>query len=101
MTRLWAGALAALCLAALAASLFWMGPGAAGAQNAQAVPESWGVLRDFGGRLALFAPGGGEPLEVYEIYTRLLPPVDAEALAAGIPVGSEAELDRLLEDFGA
>ena len=44
---------------------------------------------------------GGEPLQVYDVYTHLLPESDVAALQKGIPVESEERLDRLLEDFGA
>lgn len=59
------------------------------------------LLKDWGGKLALFRKGQTEPLEIYELYTHLLPAADAEMLHAGIPLQNKAEIDRLLEDFGA
>ena len=37
----------------------------------------------------------------YEIYTGLLPEQDVAALQQGIPVATQKELRRYLEDFGA
>lgn len=99
MTKLWVSLLALLCAASLALSLFWMvRPARPAGDAASAAPY---LLRDYGGKLAVFAPGGSEPLRVYEVYTRLLPEGDVAALQEGIPVESEERLDRLLEDFGA
>ena len=69
----------------------------------ETLPEQYAGLprEDWSGRLAVFSPGGSEPLRVYEVYTRLLPEPDVAALQEGIPVESEERLDRLLEDFGA
>ena len=98
MTKLWVSLLAVLCGVSLAASLFWMARPAPGAEDALAAPY---VLKDYGGKLAVFARDGEEPLQVYEVYTHLLPEGDVAALQAGIPVESQERLDRLLEDFGA
>lgn len=100
MTKIWVALLAVLCAVSLALSLLWMvRPGRpAPQQAASAAPY---LLKDHGGRLAVFAPGADEPLRVYEVYTHLLPEQDVAALQAGIPVESEERLDRLLEDFGA
>ena len=69
-----------------------------GPESAAATPY---ILKDHGGRLAVFAAEGGEPLRVYDVYIHLLPESDVAALQKGIPVESEERLDRLLEDFGA
>lgn len=103
MRKQWFWALAALCAAALAVSVVWMaGPAlpkepAEGSSSGQSAPY---LLRDNGGRIALFRPGEEEPVEVYEIYTHLLPQEDVLSLQKGIPVESEEQLLRLLEDFG-
>lgn len=98
MTKLWVSLLAVLCAVSLAVSLFWMtGPARSGGEAASATPY---LLKDWGGRLAVFAPGGEEPLQVYDVYTHLLPEGDVAALQQGIPVESEERLNRLLEDFG-
>lgn len=61
------------------------------------------VLRDAGGLVAQYAwpaAEGDEALQVWPVYTALLPTPDAERLASGIPIYSEEELRRLLEDLG-
>ena len=58
------------------------------------------LLRDHGGYIALYDPTDNHLIRQYEIYTRLLPQTDVDALQAGIAVYSEEELSRLIEDFG-
>ena len=58
------------------------------------------LLRDSGGRLCLFTADGSEELQKYDILTRLLPDGDVEALRTGVPVYTEDELRRLVEDYG-
>ncbi|HJA25721.1 MAG TPA: hypothetical protein H9795_06645 [Candidatus Fournierella merdigallinarum] len=99
MTKVWVGFLVLLCALSLGLSLVWMTRPGEDAPSSAA--ESALLLKDYGGRLAVFRPGESEPLEVYEVYTHLLPEGDVAALQAGIPVDSEERLDRLLEDFGA
>ena len=53
------------------------------------------------GRLALFLGDGRYPNEIYDIRIRSLPPKDREKLAKGLPVASEEELFRLLEDYSS
>lgn len=99
MAKPWFYVLALLCAVSLAFSLFWLArPDAAPGAASSAAQY---LLKDHGGRLALYRPGETQPLEVYEIYTHLLPQQDVESLVAGIPIQSEEQLDRLLEDFGA
>lgn len=57
------------------------------------------VLGSFRGYVALFDKGKGEPRMVYPYATAALPQADQQALEAGIPVKSEEELRRLLEDY--
>ena len=99
MAKLWVGFLALVCALSLALSLVWMVRPEEAVSSSPA--ESTLLLKDYGGRLAVFRPGESEPLQVYEVYTHLLPEGDVAALQAGIPVDSEDRLDRLLEDFGA
>ena len=68
-------------------------PGRAGA----AEPPSY-TLGEDSGKLALFKTGEITPVTRYEIYTGLL---DVAALQQGIPVATQKELRRYLEDFGA
>lgn len=62
-------------------------------------PPSY-TLSEYHGQLALFRDGETEPIARYEAYTNLLPPGDAALIQAGIPVSTQEELQRLLEDFG-
>ncbi len=86
------GGLAALCIAGAAV---WL----ALAQRPQPAPAAY-LLRDDGGRLALYAADGTGPLAEYDIYTRLLPEEDVLALQNGVAVQSADELQRRLEDYG-
>lgn len=64
-------------------------------------PAAAYYLRDYQGRVAVYpASGGDAPLEVYEIYTRLLPENDVLALQKGVPAADDAALQKLLEDYG-
>lgn len=86
------GAVAVLCLVA---SVWWMLRGKAG-------PETpLYLLKDNAGHIALYAGDGTGPLAQYdEIYTRLLPESDVLALQQGVPVYTETELQKRLEDYG-
>lgn len=57
------------------------------------------TLGCFKGYVALFDKGAAEPRQIYPCPVSALPPADQQALEAGIPVRSEEELNRLLEDF--
>ena len=87
MIFLFSALLLAFCLAA-----FWQ----AGRQ--QDSPAY--LLRDEGGRVAVYRAGEEEPARVYDIYTHLRPPEDTQRLQQGIPVDTEAQLQALLEDLG-
>ena len=63
-------------------------------------PPSY-TLGEDSGKLALFKTGENTPVTRYEIYTGLLPEQDVAALQQGIPVATQKELRRYLEDFGA
>lgn len=65
-------------------------------------PAAAYYLRDLHGRVAVYPADSpaAEPLQVYDIYTRLLPEEDALALQQGVPAADDASLQRLLEDYG-
>ena len=74
------------------------------------LPSAWGCFccwpiragpGEDSGKLALFKTGENTPVTRYEIYTGLLPEQDVAALQQGIPVATQKELRRYLEDFGA
>lgn len=92
--------LAALCLVSLALSL-WAFTRPAPLPDDSSQPLY--ILADQEGRLAVYGPEGpeaGQPIRVYEIYTRLLPETDQRRLAAGMEIYSETELQQRLEDYG-
>lgn len=64
-------------------------------------PAPMYLLKDNAGHVALYSGDGSGPLAQYEeIYTRLLPENDVLALQQGVPVYSETELEKRLEDYG-
>ncbi len=64
--------------------------------DAEKTPMRLGIYR---GYLALFVGTEETPYETYDVMARTLPEADRARLVAGIPVESEEELRRLLEDF--
>lgn len=69
----------------------------------QPLPAAPGYyLRDYHGRVAVYKASAesSEPLEVYDIYTRLLPEEDVLALQQGVPALDEESVQHLLEDYG-
>ena len=101
MSKRWFWVLAALCALALALALLWM----LAPRSVEPAPrQPLYILRDVNGRVARYEPDqdtAQTPAEVYAgVYTNLLPEQDVLALREGIPVYSEEELQRLLEDFG-
>lgn len=57
------------------------------------------LLGEWEGSVALFEPGGSEPLRVYDAAVAALPAEVRERLRQGIPLYDEEERDRLLEDY--
>ena len=99
MNKRWFIVLLVLCAAALALSILWMvRPQAIEPQPPASAPVY--LLKDCGGRLALYPAGQDHPIAVYDVYTRLLPEIDVLYLQQGIPVHSTEELLHLLEDYG-
>ena len=66
-------------------------------QRAEPDASEMYVLRDYNGRIAVFACG--EPLEVFDIFTSSLPKSEAERVYKGITVEGGEALQRLIEDF--
>ena len=58
------------------------------------------IVKEYGGKVAVFTPDGTEPLAVYEVYVHLLPENDIELLRKGIAVDDDYTLLKTLEDFG-
>lgn len=57
------------------------------------------TLGSFRGYVALFDKGAAEPKQIFPCPVSSLPDADQQALEKGIPVRTEDELNRLLEDF--
>lgn len=58
------------------------------------------IVKEYGGKVAVFAPGESQPVAVYEVYVHLLPENDIELLRKGIPVDDDYTLLKTLENFG-
>lgn len=98
MRKLWIAAIILLCVFSLILSLFFFFVW----NNLPEKSAPSYILKDWGGHLALFHNNDIIPFQVYEeVYTHLLPQTDVEELRRGIPLYSEDEIDRILEDFGA
>ena len=71
--------------------------------EAAAIPDGTEyILRDFEGRIGIFAPGSmKKPRDLTEIETKQLRESDRKMLQQGIPVSSRDELLGLLEDLGS
>ena len=93
----WMLFLMVLCLAVTIASVASLAIPAAAKEPSGPVY----ILRDNGGRLALYDAESGSLLRQYDVYTHLLPAVDVDMLRAGIDVYSDDQLQRLIEDYGA
>ncbi len=58
------------------------------------------IVKEYGGKVAVFTPEETEPVAVYEVYVHLLPENDIEILRKGIEVDDDYTLLKTLEDFG-
>lgn len=97
-----------LCTFGLVLSIMLMMPREVNAEAAPRTAESRQteskavhtyVLRDENGHLALYE--NGSAVKQYDVYTALLPEADRQLLLAGIPIQDQAQLNALLEDYGA
>ena len=51
------------------------------------------------GRIALWKDGSPEPVQVFPYRAAMLPREDRQALENGIPIGDDADLAQLIEDY--
>ena len=51
------------------------------------------------GNIALFQTGNPEPVQIYGIHIRSLPPEEQHALSSGIRIRDHLHLARLLENY--
>ena len=66
------------------------------AQNAQTAY----IVKEYGGKLAVFTPSEVQPIAVYDVYIHRLPENDIEILRKGIAVDDDYTLLKTLENFG-
>lgn len=57
------------------------------------------VIKESGGRVAVFVQGKNEPLMITETYLNSLPKSDAEKLKKGVEAPDKKRLEKLLEDY--
>ncbi len=57
------------------------------------------ILSDYQGKIALYNPTGGEPIEIYEVYTDSLPYDDYLLIKNGIQIKSEDDLQKVIEEY--
>lgn len=95
LSRIWIAVLCFLSLVCLGISVYlFIRP------PVETQPHTAYLLRDYQGKLAAYTPDSSDLVEVYQVYTHLLPAQDVLSLQQGIPVENREQLDRLLEDFG-
>lgn len=58
------------------------------------------VLREYGGKIALFSEPDELPITVYDMPLSGLYPADAELLREGIRLKTRAEVTSIIEDWG-
>ncbi|MEG2597165.1 MAG: hypothetical protein RR977_01960 [Oscillospiraceae bacterium] len=56
-------------------------------------------IQQYDGKIGVFKNDSKTPIQVVELPPSLLPPYDQSELEAGIPVRSEEELQKILEDY--
>ena len=86
------------CTVLIAVSIYTFVP--AKQQPTQELQQTEYIIKDYGGKVAVFESNSNEPMVVYEIYTHLLPENDIELLRRGIKVADRQQLQSCLEDLG-
>ncbi len=67
---------------------------------ALATPKAMFVLKEYGGKIALFLPGEDKPNQIYpDPYVRDLPEADRKELESGIAIYSNEQLQNLIADL--
>lgn len=64
-----------------------------------AVKDGCFVLREYGGKIALFRESDAQPIAVYQTPVSGLCPADEELLREGIRLRSATEVTRIIEDL--
>ena len=86
------------CTALIAISIYQMN--SSSQKPVDTAGDTTYIIREHGGKIAVFTPESEEPLAVYEILVHLLPENDIELLRRGITVDDDYSLAKTLEDFG-
>jgi len=68
-------------------------------QSSQPIPQAKYLMKNHGGRLAVFSPQEESPLLIFDVYISTLPEYDQKLLQEGIPAQGEEQLTRLIEDY--
>ena len=67
--------------------------------NDDNAPESFEILKEYNGKVALYDSNNTTPVSVYDIYIDSLPERDRKSLTEGIKIESEIHLDKILQDY--
>lgn len=98
MKKIFFGICTLFCTALIAISIITMKN--TPQQQANTPAETAYIVKEYGGKVAVFSPDETEPVAVYEVYVHLLPENDIELLRKGISVDDDYTLQKTLEDFG-
>ena len=73
-------------------------PAAVSSSQIQKQPVRY-IMRNHGGRLAVFEAQEDSPRLVFDVYINTLPEYDQELLQEGVSVEGEDALTKLIEDY--
>jgi len=68
-------------------------------QSQSTTPQILYILKEYDGRVALYKINKEEPIEVFDVYTDSLPYDDYLLIKNGIKIKSEAELQKIIEEY--
>lgn len=57
------------------------------------------TFSQYEGRLALYQRGYAMPVEIYDVYLDTFPEEEQKRILAGIPAESDAEIQKIIEDY--
>ena len=69
--------------------------------RSQSAEEYAYLLKEHGGRIAVFAHGQNDPQMVLDVLVKYLPDQDRQELSQGIKVENYSDLMALIEDFSS
>lgn len=62
-------------------------------------PEAQYTFSQYQGRLALYERGYAMPVEIFDVYLDSLPAEERSLIAAGICAETDAEIQKIIEDY--